>query len=82
MTQLGKLHQKMLDGRPLSFLEFQRLLKAFGFRLFRIAGSHHIYGHDTFDDQLSIQPRGKDAKSYQVRQFVTMVQRYSLSLDD
>jgi predicted RNA binding protein YcfA (HicA-like mRNA interferase family) len=43
MTQIGKLYAKLVARRPLSFAELQKLIVAFGFKLDRIAGSHHIY---------------------------------------
>lgn len=62
MTRIAKLYQKLLDGRPLSFAEFQRLLAAFGFELDRIIGGHHIYKRAGFADRVNIQPMGKAAK--------------------
>lgn len=80
MTRIGKLYEQALRRRSLSFAEFERLLRAFGFELDRITGSHHIYRHEMAPQRLPVQPDGKNAKAYQVRQFLAMVDRYGLSL--
>ncbi len=60
------------------FTDFERILVAFGFTLDRIAGSHHIYKHPDVPRPLSIQPRGGQAKPYQIDQFLDMVQEFRL----
>lgn len=83
MVKPSKLFQRLLQGsRNLSFRDFQRLLEAFGFRLARVSGSHHVYGRADIDRPLIIQPNGKDAKTYQVEQFLDMVEAYGLNLDE
>jgi predicted RNA binding protein YcfA (HicA-like mRNA interferase family) len=58
------------------------MLRAFGFKLDRTAGSHRIYTHPRVDRPLSVQPHGNEAKPYQVKQFLDMVETYGLSLDE
>ncbi|GLI96626.1 type II toxin-antitoxin system HicA family toxin [Sphingobium sp. BS19] len=83
MVKPAKLFQRLLQGsRNLSFQEFQRLLEAFGFRLVRTKGSHHVYGRQGVERPLIVQPNGKDAKAYQVEQFLDMVQAYGLNMDE
>ena len=83
MVKPIKLFQRLLQGsRNLSFRDFQRLLEAFGFRLTRVSGSHHVYGRDGLDRPLIIQPNGKDAKTYQVEQFLDMIEAHGLSMDE
>ena len=57
-------------------------MEAFGFRLARITGSHHTYSHPDLPDRLNLQPRNGEAKAYQVRQFLRLVEEYNLSLED
>lgn len=66
------------------FAEFERLVFAFGFVLDRHSGtSHRIYKHPRFPDaRLNLQPVKGEAKPYQVKQFLTLVEEYNLSLDD
>ena len=81
MTRMAKLNARFLKGGKLTFAEFQRLLEAYGFTLMRVRGSHHIYVRQGTKDQLSIQPAGAEAKAYQLRQFLRILQDNGLTLD-
>ncbi len=84
MTKIGKLLAMVLanPGGALSFRDFERLILAAGFVLMRIRGSHRAYRHPGVDRLLVVQPRGKDAKPYQVRQFLDMLEAYSLAVEE
>jgi len=64
------------------FAEMQRLVEAFGFRLFRVSASHHIYGRAGLNEQLNLQEVQGKAKPYQIRQFLKLVELYNLKLKD
>lgn len=81
MTRMAKLNARFLGGGKLTFVEFQRLLEAYGFALMRVSGSHHIYARHGIRDQLSIQPFGAEAKAYQLRQFIRILRDNGLTLD-
>ena len=78
MSRTEKLIRKLRSGSVLSFAELQAILELFGFRLDRIGGSHHIYVHPRATRPVSIQPDGKDAKRYQVRQVRDMIEEFEL----
>ncbi|WP_182466736.1 type II toxin-antitoxin system HicA family toxin [Sphingomonas gilva] len=82
MTQLANLYKKLTDNRQLTFAEFERLLRAFGFELDRIRGSHHIYLKRGLPERINAQPDGKMAKTYQLRRFADMIEAYGLMLED
>ena len=82
MTRIAKLSQKLRDGRALTFAEFERLLVAYGYRRSRQDGSHVAYRHDGIRDTRIIQPKGKDAKPYQIKQFLDKVDQFALCLGD
>lgn len=84
MTRIAKLYEYVLANprASLPFRDFQRLLEAFGFRLVRTTGSCRLYQHPGVPFIVSVQPRGKDAKSYQIEQFVAICREHELSLDD
>jgi predicted RNA binding protein YcfA (HicA-like mRNA interferase family) len=63
-----------------SFRDFCDLVEAFGFLPARIQGSHHLFVHPSVPTPVNLQPRGHDAKPYQIRQFLRLVQRYNLQL--
>ncbi|MES2337712.1 MAG: type II toxin-antitoxin system HicA family toxin [Pseudomonadota bacterium] len=84
MTKIFKLYGWMLADRDASmaFRDFEKLLRAFGFEHVRTTGSHRQYRHPLVPEILSIQPRGNQAKSYQLRQFVDMTETYGLTMGE
>jgi hypothetical protein len=69
------------DSRNVGFVEFCRLIEAFGFVLRRVSGSHHIYSHPQVPRPLSLQPREQEAKPYQIKQFVEMVEEFEVKME-
>lgn len=81
MAKASKLYQSLLDqGGNLSFRDFQRVLEAFGFELDRTKGSHLIYVHPDLPRPFPVQPSGKDAKRYQIREFLDLVEAHGLHI--
>jgi hypothetical protein len=64
------------------FTEMQRLAEAFGFRLLGVSASHHIYGRAGLREQINFQEVGGKAKPYQIRQFLKLVERYNLPIEE
>jgi predicted RNA binding protein YcfA (HicA-like mRNA interferase family) len=62
-----------------SFSDIQRLVEAFGFELRRTSGSHHVSVHPEVRELLNLQETRGQAKPYQIRQFLRLVERYALS---
>lgn len=77
-----KLLQKAISSPAnFRFTEMVTLAEAFGFRLSRSGGSHHIFVHPRVRELLNLQEvRGK-AKPYQVGQFLKLVEKYNLELE-
>ncbi len=84
MTGIAKLYAWLLANRDASlpFRDFERLLRAFGFEHVRTSGSHRQYRHPIVPEILSVQPRRNQAKSYQIHQFVDMVETYGLTMGE
>ena len=61
--------------------DFTGLLVAFGSRHRRTSGSHWIYRHAKVPRPLGIQPRGGQAKPYQIARFLAMVEEYGLTME-
>jgi hypothetical protein len=59
-----------------------RLVEAFGFELKRVSGSHHIFAHADVLELVNLQEVDGQAKPYQIRQFLKLVERYSLELEE
>lgn len=78
-----KLLQLILDNpRNVRFDDLVRVVEGFGFRLDRISGSHHIYKLTGISQLINLQNVGGMAKSYQVKQFLEIVEEYNLRLED
>lgn len=60
----------------------RRLVEAFGFVLSRVSGSHHIFTHPNVPELVNLQNVGGNAKPYQIRQFLKLVEVYNLKLED
>jgi predicted RNA binding protein YcfA (HicA-like mRNA interferase family) len=70
------------DPRNVAFVDFCRLLDALGFSHVRTAGSHRIYAHPGVSELVNVQDVGGEAKPYQIRQVLRLVERYNLKLGD
>jgi predicted RNA binding protein YcfA (HicA-like mRNA interferase family) len=78
-----KLLRKILAGtETVRFDDFVRLVTAFGFCLDRVRGSHHIFVHAQIDELLNVQDSHGEAKRYQIRQFLKLVEKYHLTIGD
>lgn len=78
-----KLLRKALEGsKNFRFDELVALAEAFGFRLSRVQGSHHIFVHPEVPELLNLQNIAGKAKPYQIRQFLRLIERYNLRLGE
>tara|TARA_R110000782_G_scaffold78293_5_gene156115 strand:- start:105768 stop:106019 length:252 start_codon:yes stop_codon:yes gene_type:complete len=79
----AKLLERLLQGqRSVSFRDFEKLLRALGFEHDRTTGSHRQYVHSKVPRSFPIQPDGKDAKRYQVRELLELVEEYGLYIEE
>ena len=56
------------------------LAEGFGFKLIRISGSHHVLNHPEVPSPVNLQSVQGEAKPYQIRQFLRIVEKHNLSL--
>ena len=78
-----KLLQRILGGsRNVRFSDLVGLVEAFGFRLSRVSGSHHIFVHPDIPELVNLQEVGGQAKPYQTQQWLRLVERYNLSMEE
>lgn len=82
MTRPPKLYAQLLQStdRSVAFRDFVALIEAFGFRHARTKGSHQSFVHPSCPKLLVIQPLGKDAKRYQIREFLDLVEEFGLDM--
>ncbi len=77
---LRKLSQGALQN--VKFAEACDLVEAFGFRLARTRGSHHVFTCTGVPELINLQDVRGEAKPYQLRQFLRLVERYNLTLEE
>ncbi|MEZ2236207.1 type II toxin-antitoxin system HicA family toxin [Microcoleus sp.] len=84
MSQPDKLLAKILLGNSdanIPFAQLCQLLRRLGFEE-RIRGSHHIFAKNGIEEILNFQPKGSQAKAYQVKQIRAVVLKYQLGDED
>lgn len=86
MPQYDKVRDRILRGASdanISFADICQLLRRLGFDE-RIRGSHHIFTKYGVDEILNLQPKGTNAKPYQVKQVRNLLLKYKLGeeIDD
>ena len=82
MAKRAKILSKVLSGsKNVSFSDFILLVEGFGFRLSRVSGSHHIFIHDRVKELINLQEVNRQVKPYQIKQFMSLVERYDLKLE-
>jgi predicted RNA binding protein YcfA (HicA-like mRNA interferase family) len=78
-----KLLRKLLAGsKNVCFSEASSLAEAFGFKLDRVSGSHHIYIHPHIPDLINLQNVEGRAKPYQIKQLLKIIEQYDLHMED
>lgn len=70
------------NPKSVRFDEAVATLKAFGFHLSRVRGSHHIFVHPDIPELVNLQEVRGEAKAYQVRQFLKIVEHHNLTLEE
>jgi hypothetical protein len=84
MANLKKILQTLLSGTSDANIRFTKLctlLIALGFEP-RIRGDHHIFTRPDIPEILNLQPKGSNAKIYQVKQIRNIILKYRLSLEE
>ena len=80
MARRDKLLDQILRGTSdanIPFDELCQLLRRLGFKE-RIRGSHHIFTKEGVEEILNLQPKGANAKPYQVKQVRNVILKHKL----
>jgi hypothetical protein len=81
MSKHDKLLDKILRGTSDANIPFEglcQLLRRLGFEM-RTRGSHHIFFRAGVEEILNLQPRGGNAKPYQVKQVRNVILEHKLA---
>ena len=79
-----KLLKRLLDGahQNVRYDDLASLVESFGFEHVRSKGSHHIFKHADVEEQLNLQEVKGQAKPYQIKQLLKLVEEYDLTLEE
>ena len=78
-----KILQKILAGsKSIRFSDMENLVQGFGFTLSRTGGSHHIFTRPDIPELVNLQNIKGQAKPYQIRQFLKLVETHNLKLKE
>jgi hypothetical protein len=81
--KLQKLIQLVLSGQSdgnIGFNELCNLLVRYGFEQ-RVRGSHHVFHKTGVNEIINLQPKGANAKAYQVKQVRDLMVKYRLNVE-
>jgi len=83
MSKRQKILKKILAGsRNITFDDFLLVVEGFGFHPSRVNGSHYIFVHPKVRELVNLQNVNGQVKPYQVMQFMELVERYDLTLEN
>lgn len=75
---LEEIEKWKVKSRNIRFEKLCAVAEAFGFKFSRGKGSHKVYVRDGVREILNFQEVDGMAKSYQVKQFIEIIERYNL----
>ena len=84
MSRVKKAVAKILEGRSDANFDFADLcfvLERAGFTARTGKGSHTIFSKDGVEEIVNVQPKGGQAKPYQVKQVRDIILKYQLQID-
>ena len=82
MNKRSLLRTLLAGSKNVRFTDMVGLVEAFGFRMSRTSGSHHIFVHSGISELVNLQNVNGQVKPYQIRQFLKLVEKYDLRLED
>jgi len=78
-----RLLRKIINNpNNVKFGDFISVVESFGFVLLRTKGSHFVFFNDEIKEMINIQNFKGEAKPYQIKQFLYLVEKYNLDLGD
>ena len=84
MSRIKKAVSKILEGRSDANFDFENLcfvLERAGFKRRSGKGSHKIFFRDGVAEIVNLQPKGGQAKPYQVKQVRDLLLKYQFDIE-
>jgi hypothetical protein len=82
MSRTRGIEELKSNPKNVRFERLCKIVQKFGFRFRGGKGSHRIFVREGVEEMLNLQNEGGKAKPYQVRQFIKIVEKYSLQEDE
>ena len=82
MNKMKLLKQIYNNSKNVKFSDLTTLANAFNFYLTRSDGSHFIYKNIEINEWINLQNKNGEAKPYQVKQFLRLIEKYNLELEE
>ncbi len=82
MNKLKRLKKFLRGADNARFGDMVTLVHAFGFRLARVSGSHHIFSHPEMRELHNLLNKKGRAKPYQIRQFLELIEKYDMDVGE
>jgi len=78
-----KLFARIVNNQKnVQFNDFVTIVEAFRFYRTRGEGSHGIYRNANVAEFINLQNEKGKAKPYQIKQFLALVEKYNLNMED
>ena len=82
MNKRKQLAKLLAGSTGIRFAEAVSVAESVGFELKRTSGSHHILSCKGIPELLNLQDVKGEAKPYQVRQLVKLIEKYNLQIQE
>ncbi|MBF0517227.1 MAG: type II toxin-antitoxin system HicA family toxin [Nitrospirae bacterium] len=82
MNRRKLLKEIIGNSKNIRFSDMVNIVRGFGFVLSRTEGSHHIFVCPDIPELVNLQNVKGQAKPYQIRQFLKLVEKHNLKLED
>ena len=83
-----KLNKKKLlkqiynNNKNVKFSDLTVIAEAFKFFPTRSEGSHFIYKNSEINEWINLQDKNGEAKPYQIKQFLALIEKYNLEMEE
>ena len=82
MNKKKLLSRIMNNQKNVPYNDFTTVVVAFGFNCTRREGSHQIFKNATVTEFINLHEENGKAKPYQIKQFLSLVEKYKLKLGE
>lgn len=82
MNEYKILIKMMNSYNNIQYDDLIKVVEKFGFVWQRTNGSHNIYVNNNIREIINIQKVNGKAKPYQIKQFLKLIEKYNLEMED